>query len=322
MENQNEPMEVMPMQKESANKQPNTMDTPLNGLKEEAEPIEIVQKIPVEQLHPFKNHPFKVLDDDAMRQSVESIRQYGVMAPLIARPREDGGYEIISGHRRKYAAELAGLKTLPVIVRSMDDNAAVILMVDSNLQREGLLPSERAFAYKMKMEAIKHQGKRTDLTSGQVGQKSESSLSSNLIAQQTGDSSRNVHRYIRLTYLIPELLEMVDQKKIAFNPAVELSYLTEAEQKDFMEAMGDCQNTPSLSQAQRIKKLSREGQCTYDAMFAIMGEAKKDELDKVTISNDVLRQYFPRSYTPRQMQDTIIKLLEQWQCKRQREQSR
>jgi ParB family chromosome partitioning protein len=322
MENQNEPMEVMPMQKESTSKQPNTMDTPLNGQKGEAEPIEIVQQIPVEQLHPFKNHPFKVLDDDAMQQSVESIRQYGVMAPLIARPREGGGYEIISGHRRKYAAELAGLKTLPVIVRSMDDNAAVILMVDSNLQREGLLPSERAFAYKMKMDAIKHQGKRTDLTSGQVGQKSESSLSSNLIAQQTGDSSRNVHRYIRLTYLIPELLEMVDQKKIAFNPAVELSYLTEAEQKDFMEAMGDCQNAPSLSQAQRIKKLSGEGQCTYEAMFAIMGEAKKDELDKVTISNDVLRQYFPRSYTPRQMQDTIIKLLQQWQRKRQREQSR
>jgi ParB family chromosome partitioning protein len=322
MENQNEPMEVMPMQKESTNKQPNTMDTPLNGQKGESEPIEIVQQIPLEQLHPFKNHPFKVLDDDAMRQSVESIRQYGVMAPLIARPREGGGYEIISGHRRKYAAEQAGLRALPVIVRPMDDNAAVILMVDSNLQREGLLPSERAFAYKMKMEAIKHQGKRTDLTSGQVGQKSESLLSSNLIAQQTGDSSRNVHRYIRLTYLIPALLEMVDQKKIAFNPAVELSYLTEAEQKDFMEAMGDCQNTPSLSQAQRIKKLSREGQCTYDAMFAIMGEAKKDELDKVTISNDVLRQYFPRSYTPRQMQDTIIKLLQQWQRKRQREQSR
>jgi ParB family chromosome partitioning protein len=298
----------------------NTVAMPIK--KQEAEPIEIVQQIPLEQLHPFKNHPFKVLDDDAMQQSVESIRQYGVMAPLIARPREDGGYEIISGHRRKYAAELAGLKTLPVIVRPMDDNAAVILMVDSNLQREGLLPSERAFAYKMKMEAIKHQGKRTDLTSGQVGQKSESSLSSKLIAQQTGDSSRNVHRYIRLTYLIPALLEMVDQKKIAFNPAVELSYLTEAEQKDFMEAMGDCQNAPSLSQAQRIKKLSREGQCTYEAMFAIMGEAKKDELDKLTISNDVLRQYFPRSYTPRQMQDTIIKLLEQWQRKRQREQSR
>jgi ParB family chromosome partitioning protein len=323
MENKNEPMEVMPMQKESTNKQPNTMDMPLNGQKGEAtEAIEIVRQIPVEQLHPFKNHPFKVLDDDAMQQSVESIRQYGVMAPLIARPREDGGYEIISGHRRKYAAEQAGLKTLPVIVRPMDDNAAVILMVDSNLQREGLLPSERAFAYKMKMEAIKHQGKRTDLTSGQVGQKSESSLSSKLIAQQTGDSSRNVHRYIRLTYLIPELLEMVDQKKIAFNPAVELSYLTEAEQKDFMEAMGDCQNAPSLSQAQRIKRLSREGQCTYEAMFVIMGEAKKDELDKVTISNDVLRQYFPRSYTPRQMQDTIIKLLQQWQRKRQREQSR
>jgi ParB family chromosome partitioning protein len=237
MENKNEPMEVMPMQKEGTNKQPNTIDTPLNGQKGESEPIEIVQQIPLEQLHPFKNHPFKVLDDDAMQQSVESIRQYGVMAPLIARPRENGGYEIISGHRRKYAAELAGLKTLPVIVRPMDDNAAVILMVDSNLQREGLLPSERAFAYKMKMEAIKHQGKRTDLTSGQVGQKSECSLSSDLIAQQTGDSSRNVHRYIRLTCLIPELLELVDQKKLAFNPAVELSYLTEDEQKDFMEAI-------------------------------------------------------------------------------------
>jgi ParB family chromosome partitioning protein len=313
-------MEVMPMQKESTNKQPNTMDTPLKGQKGKAtEAIEIVQQIPVEQLHSFKNHPFKVLDDDAMQQSVESIRQYGVMAPLIARPREDGGYEIISGHRRKYAAEQAGLKTLPVIVRSMDDNAAVILMVDSNLQREDLLPSERAFAYKMKMEAIKHQGKRRDTTSRQVVGKFETA---DILGEATNESGRQVHRYIRLTYLIPELLEMVDQKKIAFNPAVELSYLTEDEQKDFMEAMGDCQNTPSLSQAQRIKRLSREGQCTYDAMFAIMGEAKKDELDKVTISNDVLRQYFPRSYTPRQMQDTIIKLLQQWQRKRQREQSR
>jgi ParB family chromosome partitioning protein len=320
MENQNEPMEVMPMQKESTNKQPNTMDVPLNGQKGKAtEVIEIVQQIPVEQLHSFKNHPFKVLDDDAMQQSVESIRQYGVMAPLIARPREDGGYEIISGHRRKYAAEQAGLRALPVIVRPMDDNAAVILMVDSNLQREGVLPSERAFAYKMKMDAIKHQGKRRDTTSRQVVGKFETA---DILGEATNESGRQVHRYIRLTYLIPELLEMVDQKKIAFNPAVELSYLTEDEQKDFMEAMGDCQNTPSLSQAQRIKRLSREGQCTYEAMFAIMGEAKKDELDKVTISNVVLRQYFPRSYTPRQMQDTIIKLLEQWQRKRQREQSR
>jgi ParB family chromosome partitioning protein len=317
---QKQSVEVMPMQKESTNKQPNTMDTPLNGQKGEAtEVIEIVQQIPLEKLYPFKNHPFKVLDDDAMQQSVESIRQYGVMAPLIARPREGGGYEIISGHRRKYAAELAGLKTLPVIVRPMDDNAAVILMVDSNLQREGLLPSERAFAYKMKMDAIKHQGKRRDTTSRQVVGKFETA---DILGEATNESGRQVHRYVRLTYLIPELLEMVDQKKIAFNPAVELSYLTEAEQKDFMETMGDCQNAPSLSQAQRIKKLSREGQCTYDAMFAIMGEAKKDELDKVTISNDVLRQYFPRSYTPRQMQDTIIKLLQQWQRKRQREQNR
>jgi ParB family chromosome partitioning protein len=307
-------MEVIAMPKADNS---NTVTMPIK--KQEAEPSEIVQQIPLEQLHPFKNHPFKVLDDDTMQQSVESIRQYGVMAPLIARPREGGGYEIISGHRRKYAAEQAGLKNLPVIVRPMDDNAAVILMVDSNIQREGLLPSERAFAYKMKMEAIKHQGKRRDTTSRQVVGKFETA---DILGEATNESGRQVHRYIRLTCLIPALLEMVDQKKIAFNPAVELSYLTEAEQKDFMEAMGDCQNAPSLSQAQRIKKLSREGQCTYDAMFAIMGEAKKDELDKVTISNDVLRQYFPRSYTPRQMQDTIIKLLEQWQRKRQREQSR
>jgi ParB family chromosome partitioning protein len=283
------------------------------------ETVETVQQISLEQLHPFKNHPFKVLDDDAMQQTTESIRQYGVMTPLIARPREDGGYEIIAGHRRKHAAELAGLKTLPVIVRPMDDDAAVILMVDSNLQRENILPSERAAAYKMKLEAIKHQGKRTDLTSSQIGTKLRSD---EIMASQVGESRNQVQRYIRLTNLTPELLDMVDQKKIAFNPAVELSYLSAEEQQDFMEAMDDCQNTPSLSQAQRIKKLSREGQCTYDAMFDIMGEAKKDELDKVTISNDVLHKYFPRSYTPKQMQDTIIKLLEQWQRKRQRDQSR
>jgi ParB family chromosome partitioning protein len=283
------------------------------------ETVETVQQISLEQLHPFKNHPFKVLDDDAMQQTTESIRQYGVMTPLIARPREDGGYEIIAGHRRKHAAELAGLKTLPVIVRPMDDDAAVILMVDSNLQRENILPSERAAAYKMKLEAIKHQGQRTDLTSSQIGTKLRSD---EIMASQVGESRNQVQRYIRLTNLTPELLDMVDQKKIAFNPAVELSYLSAEEQQDFMEAMDDCQNTPSLSQAQRIKKLSREGQCTYDAMFDIMGEAKKDELDKVTISNDVLHKYFPRSYTPKQMQDTIIKLLEQWQRKRQRDQSR
>ena len=274
----------------------------------------------ITELHPFKNHPFKVLDDEAMQRTVESVAQFGVLAPLIARPRPEGGYEIISGHRRQHAAELAGLTTLPVIVRNMSDDEAVIHMVDSNLQREHILPSERAFAYKMKLEAIKNQGARSDLTSGQFVQKSK--LSIEKVAEDAGEGYKTVQRYIRLTNLIPELLDLVDQKKISFNPAVELSYLTAAEQRDFLEAMQDTQNAPSLSQAQRIKKLSQEGQCSYDAIFDIMGEEKKAEMDRVTIKNEVLRKYFPRSYTPKQMQDTIIKLLEQWQKKRQRSQER
>ena len=289
---------------------------------EESRQTEQIQQIPIAELHPFKNHPFKVLDDEAMQRTVESVGQFGVLAPLIARPREEGGYEIISGHRRQHAAQLAGLTTLPVIVRNMSDEEAVIKMVDSNLQREHILPSERAFAYKMKLEAIKNQGARSDLTSGQIGQKLQGTISRDIVAQEAGDSSRNVQRFIRLTNLIPELLDLVDQKKISFNPAVELSYLTAAEQRDFLEAMQDTQNAPSLSQAQRIKKLSQEGKCTYDAMFDIMGEEKKAEMDRVTIKNEVLRKYFPRSYTPKQMQDTIIKLLEQWQKKRQRSQER
>ena len=254
-----------------------------------------------------------------MQRTVESVAQFGVLAPLIARPREEGGYEIISGHRRQHAAELAGLTTLPVIVRNMSDDEAVIHMVDSNLQREHILPSERAFAYKMKLEAIKNQGARSDLTSCQVGTKFRADAA---LASGTEESARNVQRFIRLTNLIPELLDLVDQKKISFNPAVELSYLTATEQRDFLEAMQDTQNAPSLSQAQRIKKLSQEGKCSYDAIFDIMGEEKKAEMDRVTIKNDVLRKYFPRSYTPKQMQDTIIKLLEQWQKKRQRSQER
>ena len=289
---------------------------------EESRQTEQIQQISIRDLHPFKNHPFKVLDDEAMQRTVESVAQFGVLAPLVARPREEGGYEIISGHRRQHAAELAGLKTLPVIVRNMDDDQAVIQMVDSNLQRESILPSERAFAYKMKLEAIKNQGARSDLTSGQIGQKLQGTISRDIVAQEAGDSSRNVQRFIRLTNLIPELLELVDQKKISFNPAVELSYLTDSEQRDFFEAMQDTQNAPSLSQAQRIKKLSQEGKCSYDAIYDIMGEEKKAEMDRVTIKNDVLRKYFPKSYTPRQMEETILKLLEQWQKKRQRSQER
>ena len=281
---------------------------------------EQVQQIPIRELFPFKNHPFKVLDDEAMQRTVESVAQYGVLAPLIARPRPEGGYEIISGHRRQHAAELAGLETLPVIVREMSDDAAVILMVDSNLQRERILPSERAFAYKMKLEALKNQGARSDLTSGQVVQKSK--LSIEQVAEGTGEGYKTVQRFIRLTNLVPELLDMVDEKKIAFNPAVELSYLDEAQQRDFLEAMNDTQNFPSLSQAQRLKKMAQNGQFSYDVAFAIMGEAKKDELDKVVIKNDTLKKYFPRSYTPKQMEDTIIKLLEQWQKKRQRSEER
>ena len=280
---------------------------------------EQVQQIPIEELFPFKEHPFKVLDDEAMQRTAESVAQYGVLAPLIARPRPEGGYEIISGHRRQHAAELAGLDTLPVIVREMTDDAAVILMVDSNLQRENILPSERAFAYKMKLEALKNQGARSDLTSCQVGTKLRADES---LAEDAGESARNVQRFIRLTNLIPELLDLVDEKKISFNPAVELSYLDEAQQRDFLQAMDETQNAPSLSQAQRMKKLAQEGKLTYEAAFAIMGEAKKDELDKVVIKNDTLKKYFPRSYTPRQMEDVIIKLLEQWQRRQQRQNER
>ena len=280
---------------------------------------EQVQQIPVSELFPFKNHPFKVLDDDSMTRTVESISQFGVLAPLIARPRPEGGYEIISGHRRQHAAQLAGLDALPVIVRNMDDDAAVLLMVDSNLQRENILPSERAFAYKMKLEALKNQGARSDLTSSQVGMKLQAL---DIVGQEAGDSRNQVHRFIRLTSLIPELLDMVDEKKIAFNPAVELSYLDESQQRDFLEAMNDTQNAPSLSQAQRLKKLAQEGHFSYDVAFAVMGEEKKDELDKVVIKNDTLRKYFPRSYTPKQMEDTIIKLLDQWQRKQQRQNER
>ena len=281
---------------------------------------EQVQQIPIGELFPFKNHPFKVLDDESMQRTVESVEQYGVLSPLIARPRPEGGYEIISGHRRQHAAQLAGLETLPVIVRNMDDDAAVLLMVDSNLQREIILPSERAFAYKMKLEAIKNQGARSDLTSGQIVQKSK--LSIERVAEDAGEGYKTVQRFIRLTNLIPELLDMVDEKKIAFNPAVELSYLDESQQRDFLEAMNDTQNAPSLSQAQRLKKLAQEGHFSYDVAFAVMGEEKKDELDKVVIKNDTLRKYFPRSYTPKQMEDTIIKLLEQWQRKQQRQNER
>lgn len=281
---------------------------------------EQVQQIPIGELFPFKNHPFKVLDDESMQRTVESVEQYGVLSPLIARPRPEGGYEIISGHRRQHAAQLAGLDALPVIVRQMDDDAAVLLMVDSNLQRENILPSERAFAYKMKLEAIKNQGARSDLTSGQIVQKSK--LSIERVAEDAGEGYKTVQRFIRLTNLIPELLDMVDEKEIAFNPAVELSYLDESQQRDFLEAMNDTQNAPSLSQAQRLKKLAQEGHFSYDVAFAVMGEEKKDELDKVVIKNDTLRKYFPRSYTPKQMEDTIIKLLDQWQRKQQRQNER
>lgn len=280
---------------------------------------ERVQEIPLSQLHPFEGHPFKVVDDEAMMKTAESIAQFGVMTPAIARPRAEGGYELIAGHRRHHASQLAGKETMPVIVRDMDDDAATILMVDSNLQRETLLPSERAFAYKLKLEAIKHQGARSDLTSPQVAAKFRSD---DTVAKDAGISGDTVRRYIRLTELIPELLDMVDEKKIAFNPAVELSYLKPEEQHDFLEAMDYAQATPSLSQAQRLKKFSQEGKCSLDAMCAIMSEEKKGELDRVTLKNDVLRKYFPKSYTPKQMEDTIIKLLEQWQKKRERSMER
>ena len=280
---------------------------------------EQVQQIPIGELFPFKNHPFKVLDDESMQRTVESVEQYGVLSPLIARPRPEGGYEIISGHRRQHAAQLAGLDVLPVIVRNMDDDAAVLLMVDSNLQRENILPSERAFAYKMKLEALKNQGARSDLTSTQLVSKLRSNEQ---LGAENNQSRETVRRFIRLTNLVPELLDMVDEKKIAFNPAVELSYLDESQQRDFLEAMNDTQNAPSLSQAQRLKRLAPEGHFSYDVAFAVMGEEKKDELDKVVIKNDTLRKYFPRSFTPKQMEDTIIKLLDQWQRKQQRQNER
>lgn len=288
--------------------------------KRQEEQREQVQQIPIDALHPFTNHPFKVLDDEAMTRTVESIAQYGVLAPLIARPRPDGdGYEIISGHRRQYAAKLAGLDTLPVIVRQMSDDAAVILMVDSNLQREHILPSERAFAYKMKLEAIKNQGARSDLTSGQIGPKLRSDEQ---VALDAGESRKQVQRFVRLTNLIPELLDMVDEKKISFNPAVELSYLDESQQRDFLEAMNDTQNAPSLSQAQQLKKMAQQGEFSYEKAFDVMGQEKKSEKDTVTIKNETLRKYFPRSYTPKQMEEKIIQLLDAWQRKQQRHNER
>ena len=280
---------------------------------------EQIQQIPLAELHPFTNHPFKVLDDESMQRTVESVEQYGVLSPLIARPRPEGGYEIISGHRRQHAAQLAGLDTLPVIVRQMDDNAAVLLMVDSNLQRDNILPSERAFAYKMKLEALKKQGARSDLTSDQLGQKL---WSVEQVANDAGESKTQIQRFIRLTNLIPELLDMVDEKKIAFNPAVELSYLDESQQRDFLEAMEDTQNAPSLSQAQQLKKLAQQREFSYEKAFDVMGQEKKNEKDTVTIKNETLRKYFPRSYTPKQMEEKIIQLLDAWQKKQQRRNER
>lgn len=279
-------------------------------------------EMPLSDLHPFEGHPFKVLDDELMEQTVESIRQIGVVSPLIVRPDPEGGFEILSGHRRLHAAQLAGLETVPVIVKEMDDDAAIIFMVDSNLQRENILPSERAFSYKMKLEAMNHQGQRVDLTCSQLGNKLDGKKSSEVMADELGTSKNQIFRYIRLTNLIPKILDMVDEKKIAFNPAVELSYLKPSEQKEFLEAMDYAQASPSLSQAQRLKKLSQEGGCTLDAMCEVMNEIKKDELDHVTIKNEVLRKYFPKSYTPKQMQDTIIRLLEKWQRSKQRDMER
>ena len=285
--------------------------------------LEKIQEIPLSELHPFKNHPFKVKDDEAMMETADSVRQYGVLVPAIARPDPEGGYELVAGHRRHRASELAEKETMPVIVRDLDDDAATIIMVDSNLQRESLLPSERAFAYKMKLEAMNHQGARADLTCGQVSHKLQTGQKSrDLLAAQTGDSARNIQRYIRLTELIPELLDMVDEKKIAFNPAYELSFLKKEEQRDLLDAMDSEQATPSLSQSQRLKKYSQEGHLTLDMMRVIMGEEKKSDLDRVTFTSDTLRKYFPKSYTPQRMQETIIKLLEAWQKKRQRDQER
>ena len=282
--------------------------------------LEKIQEIPLSELHPFRNHPFKVKDDEAMMETADSIKQYGVLVPAIARPDPEGGYELVAGHRRRRASELAEKETMPVIIRDLDDDAATIIMVDSNLQRESLLPSERAIAYKMKLEAVKHQGARTDLTSRQVGEKSQTSIQK--VADQAGESQRQVQRYIRLTELIPELMDMVDEKKIALNPAYELSFLKKEEQVDLLDAMDSEQATPSLSQAQRLKKYSQEGHLTLDMMRVIMGEEKKSDLDRVTFTSDTLRKYFPKSYTPQRMQETIIKLLEAWQKKRQRDQER
>lgn len=280
---------------------------------------EKVQEIPLEELHPFPNHPFKVLDDDRMLDTAESIREHGVLVPAIARPRTAGGYELIAGHRRKRGCELAGLATMPVIVRDLDDDAATIIMVDSNIQRESLLPSERAFAYKMKLEALRHQGERRDLTSSQVGMKLQTL---EIIGQQAGDSRNQVHRFIRLTELIPPLLNLVDERKIAFNPAVELSYLKPEEQTILLDAMDSEQATPSLSQAQRLKQFSQQGRLSEDVMRAILSEEKKTEVDRITLSNETLRRYFPRSYTPKQMEETILKLLESWHRRRQQSMER
>ena len=286
---------------------------------EPAEQVEEIRQVPITELHPFKDHPFKVLDDEAMLKTVESMARFGLLTPLIVRPRQEGGYEIISGHRRQHAARLAGLKTLPVIVRELDDDQAILQMVESNLQRETIRPSERAFAYKMKLEALKHQGARTDLTSSQVGTKFRADKK---LAAETDESARNVQRFIRLTNLIPELLELVDQKKISFNPAVELSYLTEAEQRDFLQAMEESKHPPSLSQAQRIKKLSRAGGCSYEAILDVMTSDKKAQLDRLTLKNETIQKYFPKSYTPRQMEEIILNLLEQWHRKRHRSRER
>lgn len=307
------------MQKKGGNVSLNTYADIFSTEQSRAEDrLEKVREIPLAELHPFKNHPFKVLDDESMQRTVESIARFGVLSPAIARPSPDGGYELVAGHRRHHACELVGMETMPVIVRDLDDDAATILMVDSNLQRETILPSERAFAYKMKLEAIKHQGMRSDLTSTQVAQK----LSVQQVGDEAGISKDTVRRFIRLTELIPELLDMVDQKQIAFNPAVELSFLKPEEQKQLLEAMDYAQATPSLSQAQRLKKYSQEGKCTFEVMCTVMDEEKKTDLDRVIIKQDVLRKYFPKSYTPKQMEDTIIRLLEQWQRKKQREQER
>lgn len=308
------------MQKRGGNVSLNKYDDIFSTEQSRAEDrLEKVREIPLAELHPFKNHPFKVLDDESMQRTVESIARFGVLSPAIARPSPDGGYELVAGHRRHHACELVGMETMPVIVRELDDDAATILMVDSNLQRETILPSERAFAYKMKLEAMRHQGERTDLTSRQIVGKLEAA---DMLGKDTGESGRQIQRFIRLTELIPELLDMVDQKQIAFNPAVELSFLKPEEQKQLLEAMDYAQATPSLSQAQRLKKYSQEGKCTFEVMCTVMDEEKKTDIDRVIIKQDVLRKYFPKSYTPKQMEDTIIRLLEQWQRKKQREQER